>query len=558
MRLCRRAIVALMVVVLSTISGAYSGSVSTGGGTSVAVGDGSSAEGILASDGTVTQSSVSSSGVIDNLNIDPWVKNTNGDYAEIGVTGTNIAGFSYSDNYYPGKGDGWTSNAVSAQQWLSASSADSLHAYASASNAAGDKAGANLDLNYGSLKGYYNAAYAGAAPWLGVDRGAFVQQIADNAKGKYVLAQTWATDPTQDATGTFTEVNNGALNRYSAQANAVGYTNGLIATGVSLDSVSASAPSGSISQVMNTYDNKGDWAYVSTSTNNGNLVGNSLAYSISQWGLAESNQNINAKGSMTDVWAYAQNNKPGSEYLSYFDGTIKYYTAPDGTAKFEFKTSNDLATNINSKATPDNVLITPSLPAGTKTAIMLEPMYYAFTTIGGATDLGPTVAQTLAGKGYAVLRYTDSGASIDKFLDLDNYNVAVIDSHMDNQHIALSTSPGVVDATQLATWYSNPPSKSLVILAGCESFEGSPTYYSPLATAISKADAGMGFSAEVGTLWCNDYVSELITKMSGGMTAQEANDYVWDTYRYDWLAAHGYPTIGVIPLNGFGNKGFKL
>ena len=68
----------------------------------------------------------------------------------------------------------------------------------------------------------------------------------------------------------------------------------------------------------------------------------------------------------------------------------------------------------------------------------------------------------------------------------------------------------------------------------------------------------MGFSAEVGTLWCNDYVSELITKMSGGMTAQEANDYVWDTYRYDWLAAHGYPTIGVIPLNGFGNKGFKL
>jgi len=62
-----------------------------------------SAEGILASDGTVTQSSVSSSGVIDNLNIDPWVKNTNGDYAEIGVTGTNLAGFSYSDNYYPGK-----------------------------------------------------------------------------------------------------------------------------------------------------------------------------------------------------------------------------------------------------------------------------------------------------------------------------------------------------------------------------------------------------------------------------------------------------------------------
>jgi len=60
-----------------------------------------------------------------------------------------------------------------------------------------DKAGANLDLNYGSLERLLQCGYAGAAPWLGVDRGAFVQQIADNAKGKYVLAQTWATDPTQ-------------------------------------------------------------------------------------------------------------------------------------------------------------------------------------------------------------------------------------------------------------------------------------------------------------------------------------------------------------------------
>ena len=202
------------IVLLLMITIGSAGEIGVGGGTSVSGHGGSSAEGILVTTGSSSHGYVSSSGVIDNLNIDPWVENTKGDYAEVGVTGTNIAGFSYSDNYYPGKGDGWTSNAVSAQQWLSASSADSLHAYASASNAAGDKAGANLDLNYGSLKDYYNAAYAGAAPWLGVDRGAFVQQIANNAKGNYVLAQTWATDPTQDATGTFTEVNNGALTRY--------------------------------------------------------------------------------------------------------------------------------------------------------------------------------------------------------------------------------------------------------------------------------------------------------------------------------------------------------
>jgi len=163
-----------------------------------------------------------------------------------------------------------------------------------------------LDLNYGSLKDYYNAAYAGAAPWLGVDRGAFVQQIADNANGKYVLAQTWATDPAQDATSTFTEVNNGALNRYSAQANAVGYTNGLIATGVSLDSVSASAPSGSISQVMNTYDNKGDWSRGQHIYHEWKFSWQLVGILHKSMGLAESSQNINAKGNVIDVGAYAQ------------------------------------------------------------------------------------------------------------------------------------------------------------------------------------------------------------------------------------------------------------
>ena len=42
------------------------------------------------------QSFVSSVGVIDDLNIDPSVMNTKGDYAEIGVIGTNVAGFYYT------------------------------------------------------------------------------------------------------------------------------------------------------------------------------------------------------------------------------------------------------------------------------------------------------------------------------------------------------------------------------------------------------------------------------------------------------------------------------
>ena len=91
MKLDRRWLVIFFAGMLALISGACSESVSIGCGSSVAVSEGSSAEGNLASDGSITQSSVSSSGVIDALNIDPWVKNTKGDYAEIGVTGTNLA-----------------------------------------------------------------------------------------------------------------------------------------------------------------------------------------------------------------------------------------------------------------------------------------------------------------------------------------------------------------------------------------------------------------------------------------------------------------------------------
>jgi hypothetical protein len=262
-KLDMRWVVIFLAGIVALIPGACGESVTVGCGSSVAVSEGSSAEGILASDGTVTQSSVSSVGVIDDLNIDPWVQNTNGDYAEIGVTGTNVAGLSYSDNYYPGKDQVGVSDAVWAQQWIGASSADSLHAYARASNSAGDNAGSNLDISYGSLKGYYNAAYAGPASWLGIDRGAFVQQTLDRAEASKIVAKTWAVDPAGDAAGALTDVSNGELKDYSVLAASAGYSNGLKAAGVSVDSMNASSPSGSIYQVMNTYNSKGDTSTVS-------------------------------------------------------------------------------------------------------------------------------------------------------------------------------------------------------------------------------------------------------------------------------------------------------
>jgi hypothetical protein len=116
----------------------------------------------------------------------------------------------------------------------------------------------------------------------------------------------------------------------------------------------------------------------------------------------------------------------------------------------------------------------------------------------------------------------------------------------------------VIDAAQLGAWYSNPPSKSLVVLAGCDGFKGHPEY-SPFANAISKANSRLGFTDRVGTIWCNDYMSELFKKMSGGMTVKQANEYVWYSYRPTWIAVHpGYQLQLVTPMSGFGNQYFTL
>ena len=557
-----RKLAILLLAVFSLISGACSESVSVGRGSSIAVSEGSSAEGILASDGTVTQSSISSIGVIDDLNIDPWVKNTKGDYAEIGVKGTNVALSFYKDDYYPVKDGVGVSNAVWGQQWIDATSADFLHAYARASNSAGDCAGADLDVKYGSVKGYTNAAYAGSAPWLGMDRVASAIQTLDSASGNEILATTWAVDSSGDAAGASTTVKKGALYGYSVVADAGRYSNGLNAAGVNVDSMSASAPSGSILQTLTTHDSKGDLSLVDASVNYGNLFGNSWAYSISQWGLAESNQNVNAKGISIDIKAYAQNNKPGNEYLNYLDGTTKTVTSPVGRADFEFQTSDslgwrkakELTAGIDSKATTENVFISPTLPTGTKTAIMLEPMNYAFSADGRTTDLGTTVFPTLVGKQYAVLRYTDSGASSDKFKNLGQYDVVLVDSHMNSNVIGLST---IDPSTKLdyipATQFNYQTSKdSLAILSGCDSLDGYPQK-SALANAISTAGLSGGYANSVEIHWSHDYLSYFFDALVLGNTASTANTYAKTlaTFKY---GSNPY----FMPLVFYGDQTFKL
>ena len=161
-----------------------------------------------------------------------------------------------------------------------------------------------MKINYGSLNDYYNSAYAGPAPWLGIDRGAFVQQTTKSATGNNILAQTFTNDAPGDSAGSRTEVKFGSLTGYSALANGVRYWDGMRAAGVSVDWVSASAPLGSINQLTWSQDYRGNRVEVGTAINKGNLYSYpynwyypSLAYSIGDWDWTGAVKSVDASSS---------------------------------------------------------------------------------------------------------------------------------------------------------------------------------------------------------------------------------------------------------------------
>ena len=276
---------ALFMVILASISAAYGASVSEGGGISINVSTDSSAQGVFKSNGVNTQSTISSSGVIQDLELQHSVSNMLGDLASVGITANNVVGFYYNYDVHPGEGSGFSSNEVWAQQWLKFDSAENVKAYAKAKNSDRDEADATLEIDSGSLNGYYSAAYAGQASWLGINRGVFVQQIADHAQGKTILARTWAQDTKREETGTQTKVNSGTLIGYSAVSSTAQYTNdGHKAVGSRLDLASASALTGSIDQRMWAYDYWGDTSQVQVTINKGNLY--SAPYSSSYPSIA--------------------------------------------------------------------------------------------------------------------------------------------------------------------------------------------------------------------------------------------------------------------------------
>ena len=250
-----------------------------------------------------------------------------------------------------------------------------------------------------------------------------------------------------------------------------------------------------------------------------------------------------AKGSLIDIKSHAENTRPAYEGLT---DPVNY-----GGADFEVQAKSLTSTRIKSSATSSNVLITPTLPKGIKTAIILEPVK-TYTSLIGATDLGTTVFPTLVGKGYATLRYTDSGASEDKYKNnLGTYDVALLVGHMDSSTIYLSTSPSAsISADQIKYKTSK---KALVILNGCESFGGYPNP-SDLAKAVSKANLRGGFDHTVNIAWSHDYMSYLFSEMGKGKAAGVANTEALAKVTNQY----GSSNPDYVPLLLYGNKAFKL
>jgi hypothetical protein len=274
---------------------------------------------------------------------------------------------------------------------------------------------------------------------------------------------------------------------------------------------------------------------------------------------------INAKGSKIDVYSLAINARDAYEPVSYTNGNVVIYSVPQGAAVFEFQTSNDLNAKIKSNANSNDVVITPTLPKNTPTAIMLEPMFSVFVGICGGTNLGTTAFPSMVQKGYATLRYVDSGATKAKFNNLDHYNIALIDSHMNDEVIALSTGPGASSFSSYISYdelkYKKPPSKSLVILGGCESFmpnwDGTP---SDLEKAVSKANLRGGYATLVYTNWNEDYLGQIFVNMAKGMTFSQAESYAWNNYRLAWCSYYGVSPDDqyLARLLTYGNSNFAL
>jgi NitT/TauT family transport system substrate-binding protein len=126
------------------------------------------------------------------------------------------------------------------------------------------------------------------------------------------------------------------------------------------------------------------------------------------------------------------------------------------------------------------------------------------------------------------------------------YDVVLIDSHMNSNGISLSTGTEWLPASQLNY---QPSKNSLVILSGCESFAGYPTQKSDLAVALNSAYLSGGFTEISNTGWDHDYLSYFFDSLSAGYPASYANAYANNLATGKWGSGQYLIPLVFYPTN---------
>jgi hypothetical protein len=467
-----------------------------------------------------------------SISMGPVAKNNEGDQAWDTITVTSGSLRSYSDSASAALRSATTS------QIINRASGSSIQVGPVAKNKEGDQAWGTI--RSGSLSGYGGCSSVSSTS-------AATTQSSKSISGSSIQVGPVSMNLEGDQAWDTTVLQSGSLRGYSDSA----HTSSKVASSAQrINSGSGSSiQAGSVAQ-----NSESDISNTNTQISNGVLSGYSVTTAAAKTSTQTSPIINAATGSLIDLTSHAQDTKLANEYLSYSDGSTKSLPINYGGADFEVRATVLANTKLVTCATSNNVVITPTLPTSIKNAIMLEPFKYAFT-YAGATNLGTTVFPDLVGKGYATLRYTDSGASSDKFGNLGQYNVVLVDSNMNSGAIGLSTiNPNVNSNYMPASQLNYKTSKNrLVILAGSDSFDGYPKTKSALATAVSGAYLSGGYANTVSTNWNNDYLGYFFDALNAGQTASKANTYANN------LAIKKYGSGQYnLPLVFYGNQLFKL
>jgi hypothetical protein len=180
---------------------------------------------------------------------------------------------------------------------------------------------------------------------------------------------------------------------------------------------------------------------------------------------------------------------------------------------------------LKSHAEKNDVVITAK-GFGSKTALILDPRSYEFSTFLNQRSFPGTVKNALTRSGYAVTYYGDAAVSKDKVKQMDDYWVSVLLSHAGPLGLQLSKSSNgktfdIIGASELKRGYTK--SNGMALLVGCNTF----TDVSPVLTlndAVKNAIVRGGIKGTWNVGSPELFLTYFFINMANGKTASQANN----------------------------------